>query len=225
MHEADHAGGSAHVALHVLHPGGRLDRDSARVETDALADHGDWLASLRAGAVPAHGDEAAVARGPAAYAEQRVHAQLSHRLLIEDVHLDSEALQPLGAIGEFGGKEHVRRLVDEVAGDLYAFGHGHSLVPGRAGRRRMARADDELWRTVALLVRLLLARLVFVETIASQPQSEPEIRGRRAIPRPRRRLEGDLHLLRSGELAEHKPTEHDQIERRVVLARSDADDQ
>ena len=38
MHEADDAGRAAHVALHVLHAGGGLDRDAARIEADALAD-------------------------------------------------------------------------------------------------------------------------------------------------------------------------------------------
>ena len=43
MHEADHAGGARHVALHVLHAGGRLDRDAAGIEAHALADEGDRL--------------------------------------------------------------------------------------------------------------------------------------------------------------------------------------
>ena len=46
MHEADDAGRAAHVALHVLHAGGRLDRNAAGIETDALADEGDGLGLL-----------------------------------------------------------------------------------------------------------------------------------------------------------------------------------
>ena len=44
MHQADDAGRAAHVALHVLHAAGRLDRNAAGVEADALADEGDRLA-------------------------------------------------------------------------------------------------------------------------------------------------------------------------------------
>ena len=48
----------AHVALHVLHAGGALDRDAAGVEANALADEGDRLLALLA-AVPAHDHGAA----------------------------------------------------------------------------------------------------------------------------------------------------------------------
>ena len=41
QHEAGDAGRAAHVALHVLHAGGRLDRNAAGVEGDALADESD----------------------------------------------------------------------------------------------------------------------------------------------------------------------------------------
>ena len=46
MHQPDHAGRARHVALHVLHAGGRLDRDAAGVEAHALADEGDRRARL-----------------------------------------------------------------------------------------------------------------------------------------------------------------------------------
>src|SRR4029077_12750014 len=55
MHEADHAGGARHVALHILHAGRRLDRYAAGVETHALADEGDRSGAALA-AVPAHHD-------------------------------------------------------------------------------------------------------------------------------------------------------------------------
>ena len=57
VHEAGDGGGAAHVALHVLHAGGRLHRDAAGVERDALADEGDRLV-LRLAAVPLHDDHA-----------------------------------------------------------------------------------------------------------------------------------------------------------------------
>ena len=42
LHGAEHAGGAAHVVLHLVHFGGRLERDAAGVEGDALADQHDW---------------------------------------------------------------------------------------------------------------------------------------------------------------------------------------
>ena len=47
MHQADDAGGARHVALHVLHAGGGLDRNAAGIEDDALADEGDRLRLAR----------------------------------------------------------------------------------------------------------------------------------------------------------------------------------
>ena len=46
MHQPDHAGRARHVALHVLHAGGRLDRNAAGVEAHALADEGDRRVAL-----------------------------------------------------------------------------------------------------------------------------------------------------------------------------------
>ncbi len=43
LHQPDDAGGARHIALHILHAGGRLDRNAAGVEADALADEGERL--------------------------------------------------------------------------------------------------------------------------------------------------------------------------------------
>ena len=43
---AEHAGGAAHVELHLVHVAGGLDRDAAGVERDALADQHDRLLLL-----------------------------------------------------------------------------------------------------------------------------------------------------------------------------------
>ena len=88
LHQPDDAGRARHVALHVLHAGGRLDRDAAGVEAHALADEGDRRLACLA-AVPAHHHDAALARRTLANAEQRAHAELVHRLDVE--HLDGDA--------------------------------------------------------------------------------------------------------------------------------------
>ena len=97
------------------------------------------------------------------------------------------------------------------------------FVRGRARRGRMTRADDELGRLAVLVLGLLLAGLVLVEPIAAKAQTQREIRRRRAVPSPSRRLKRDFDLLRAGHLAENESSEHDEIERGVVLARRDPD--
>src|SRR5262249_51167538 len=52
VHETDDACRARHVTLHVLHPGGGLERDAAGVEGDALADEGDRICAFSARAVP-----------------------------------------------------------------------------------------------------------------------------------------------------------------------------
>ena len=72
---ADDRGGAAHVALHADHAFGRLDRQPAGVERDALADERDRCRRLRSGRLirqldpagrlvgtPVHREQAAVAR-------------------------------------------------------------------------------------------------------------------------------------------------------------------
>ena len=155
--------------------------------------------------------------------EQRVHPQFAHRLLVERLHVDAELLQRFGAIGELDGKEDVGRLVDQIARQLDAFGDGEALLRGRARGGRVARADDEIGRLDAVVLRVLPARLVFVEPVAAQAKAERKIGGRRAVPRSRRGLEGDFDPLRAGHFAEGESAERDEVDRRVVLARSDAD--
>ena len=96
VHQAGDGGGAAHVALHVLHAGGRLDRDAAGVEDDALADEGDRLV-LRLAAVPLHDHQARRPRRALRDAEQRAHAELLHLLLGQDLDLDAERFEFLGA--------------------------------------------------------------------------------------------------------------------------------
>ena len=42
----------------------------------------------------------------------------SQRRLVENLDLDAELAQRLAAAGEFLGIEHIRRLVDEIAGEM-----------------------------------------------------------------------------------------------------------
>ncbi len=83
---------AGHVVLHLVHVLGRLDRDAAGVERDALADepeHGAVHRVLRL--VPQH-DEARRLLAAARDAEQQAHLQLGDRCLVE--HLDAAGRPP-----------------------------------------------------------------------------------------------------------------------------------
>ena len=95
MHQADHRRRAAHVALHVLHAGRRLDRDAAGVEDDALADEGDGLRLGSLAPFQRMTTTAAVVLRALADAEQRAHAELLHRLHVEHLDLDAEVGQRL----------------------------------------------------------------------------------------------------------------------------------
>ncbi len=87
----------------------------------------------------------------------------------------------------------------------------------------MTRTDDEIGCIDAVLFRVLLACLVFIESVGAQAKAEGKIGGRRAVPRSRGRLEGDFDPLRSAYLAKDEAAERHEVDRGVVLARSDAD--
>jgi hypothetical protein len=92
MHQAGDGGGAAHIALHVLHAGGRFDRDAAGVEDHALADEGNRL-FLRLAAVPAHDDDARRPGGALGHAEEGAHAEFLHVLFGQRLNLDAERLE------------------------------------------------------------------------------------------------------------------------------------
>ena len=122
VHEASDGSGAAHVAFHVFHAAGRLDRDAARVEDDALADEGNRLV-LGLAAIPLHYNEARRTDRTLGNAQQRTHAELLHFLLGQDLDLDAERRQGLGTRGKFHRAEDVGRLVDKIAGEHDAARH------------------------------------------------------------------------------------------------------
>ena len=188
MHEADDAGRAAHVAFHVLHAGGGLDRDAARIETDALADDGDRLCPLRSrrrSSASRRGGCRAPIRGPPP--SSAFMPSLPIAFSSSDSTSTPSFSSALARSANSAGKRTFGGSLTRLRANLDAFGDGEALLRGRARGGRMARADDEIGRFGAVVVRLLLARLVFVEPIAAQPKAEREIRGRRAVPRSRRR--------------------------------------
>ncbi len=192
-------------------------------ETDPLAHDRDRLRPFRSRPVPPHRDEPALARRTSPHGKEGVHPQFAHRFLVERLHLDPELLQRFGALGEFDGKEDIGRFVDQIAGQFDAFGNSEALLPGCPRRSGVARADDKIGRLEAIVPRFLLARLVFIESVGAQAKAEGKIGGCRAVPRSRRRLEGDFDPLRPAHFAEGEAAKGDEVDGRVVLSRRDAD--
>ena len=130
-----------HVVLHPLHAVGRLDRDAAGVEGDALADqpeHGRRAAPRRA---VAHDDHARRLGAAARDTEQQAHAELRDLALVEDVDRDSGGSQIRRRARQNRRREHVRRLVAQFARDVRRFtknaaaiDRGFELRRFRAGR-------------------------------------------------------------------------------------------
>ena len=191
MHQPDDAGGAAHVALHVLHAGRRLDGDAAGIEHNALADDGERLGALRFRAVPLHDCNARGAHASLRHRQQRTHLELLDLRGVEDLDLHADLLQLAHAIRELDRPQYVGRLVDEVAGDDDAM--GDRLVPGK-GRTRLVgilAVDDELLQRVGLggLVVRLLLRQILAELVMAQQSTEADERGNRLGPR-RTRIDG-----------------------------------
>ena len=141
-------GAAGHVALHVLHPAGRLDRDAAGVERDRLADEPEHDVVARAGRVVAEDDQA---RLVAAAAADRGRARPCRaRRAPGSEHLARSGARARRASScafspSVCGRELVRRHVREVARAVRPVGDDRGPLDGlpaapsrRRGRRRSA---------------------------------------------------------------------------------------
>ena len=139
-------------------------------------------------AVPAHDHHAAVAARALPDAEQRAHAELLHRLDVENLDRDAELLQR-GARGARIPPDRGRwRLVDQIARHDDAVGDrlrgcSQALLRGRdVGDRE---GDLRLGRR---LLALLALGLVAVERIGAQLRAERQVGGLRRASARRRRV-------------------------------------
>ena len=210
MHQPDHAGRAAHVALHVFHAGGALDGDTAGIEANAFANKSNGLIALLA-AVPAHDHGAAGLRRALRNTEQGAHAELLHRLDVEHLDLDAELLELAGAAREFHGIENVRRLVDEFARDHHAV---HDMGCRREGLARggdIPDGDRNIGTKRAVLALFLLG-LVAIEFIRAQPDARRDGGGGIVLHRGLRQF-GDHGDRFAGavELARRHPSEFEKI--------------
>ena len=134
---ADDAGRAAHVELHLVHRGRRLDRDPSRVERDPLSHEHDGGVGAR-GALVLQDDEPRRFTAPARHREQRAHAQALHPGFVERLERDLfvPGGESLGPVCEVTGGADVAGEVAEVARQSNA--RGDRLSGLDAGRRRCA---------------------------------------------------------------------------------------
>src|SRR5690606_40056525 len=97
--------------------GGRLDRDTAGIEDDALSDEGYRLFPHLATA-PAHDGDPRRAHGALRDAKEGTHAELLQFLLGQDIDLDAEFFELAHLFSEFHRTQHIGRSVDQVAPPL-----------------------------------------------------------------------------------------------------------
>ena len=220
VHEPDDASGAGHVAFHILHAGGGLDRDAAGVEADALADEGDRLCLARALLPPSF--------APLVPRQRMITMRLSRSepwptpssapmpswcisLFIEHFHFDAELFELLGATGEFFGMEYIGRLVDERARDRHAFGFGIARLGFAPRRRRLVDRDRNLSRRRVLIV--LFLRLIGIELVVAQPHAFDEFgRSEGRVFGSARQIEGDQGASAGAELAQCIAAETDVID-------------
>jgi hypothetical protein len=110
----DHGGAAAHVALHVLHAQRRLQRDTARVEGDRLADEAERAVS-GTGRVVAHDDQLRVLRAGRGNRRERAHALRLDPVAAERLHGERPVREALRVLGERDRRQVVRRAVCEIA--------------------------------------------------------------------------------------------------------------
>ena len=141
QHRADHRGAAGHVVLHLVHVLGRLDRDAAGVERDALADEAE---RRRRPARLAGSCRSTSRRGgswlPRATPSSMPHVQRRDARLVE--HVDRRARPPAPAPAPRSAKTRgVRRLPGSFASvramfDALAHRHAARHVRGTGRRRR-----------------------------------------------------------------------------------------
>src|SRR4029077_5269743 len=136
VHKPDDASRSRHVALHVLHTLRGLDRDSAAVEADALADECNRIDTALT-AVPAHDDKLGFMRRALSHTEQCAHSKLTHRRGVEHLDGHAELAESGCAAGEFAGVKHVPWLIDEIAGEHHAVSKRRAARPRLLSRCRI----------------------------------------------------------------------------------------
>ena len=129
-----------HVALHVLHLRGGLQRDPAGVEGDRLADDAEQqVGAFRGGRLVAQHDQARLVPAAAADGGERAHPELVELARAEHLrlHVVELARERLRVLAERVRVELVRRHVREVARAIRALRDERCALGRRAQLRRL----------------------------------------------------------------------------------------
>ncbi len=159
LNRAEDARRSRHVELHLVHPRRLLERDSAGVEGDALADERDRRLVLLAAPVLEH-DQPRRFVGAAGHRQERAHSETADLRYVEDANADAAVLarELLRGFREIGRRADVGRQVRKIARQR---GAGHDAAPmldsaARLGHVRVGHGNPEAreFRRRRLLRRL-----------------------------------------------------------------------
>ena len=150
VHQAGDGGGAAHVALHVLHAGGRLDRDAAGVEHDALADEGNRPCPLpcrRSTASPtsARRRAASLARRRAARRMPSFFMSFSVRISTSTPSFSSS----LARAANSTGPSTLAGSLTRSRASMHAVGHRLGVGERLLRRRRVGAMDGDAWPALA----------------------------------------------------------------------------
>src|SRR4029079_3975667 len=119
---------AAHVELHLVHLGRRLDGDAAGVEGDALAYQHDRRGVVGC-AVVAQDDEARRLFGALRHGQEGTHAERLDLLALEHLYLEPELLaQALGLVAEVPRAAMVARAIGPFTCQHHA---GGDALPSR----------------------------------------------------------------------------------------------
>jgi hypothetical protein len=154
LERAEDGRSARHVELHLVHAGRLLERNAARVESDALADEGDRCVALAAARVLENDEPRRLVRS-ARDRQERAHAKSADLPLLE--HARAHGLVPPGEVarglGEVARRADIRRQVREVLHERDARGNADPVADaalrglGRRIRRDVVEARElRLWR-------------------------------------------------------------------------------
>ena len=185
-HAFDDRAATRHVALHVLHVEGGLDRDPAGVERDRLADEAEQDVALGRRRLVAHDDHARRVVAALGHARERAHSEL--RELVGAERLGRQVLVLVrdltSTLGQLLGRERVRARVREVARAVRAVGDPRGPLR-RLGDALVAADEDEpLERVIRLRARLPATRVVGAENQAVDDRTRLLVLGERVVEQP-----------------------------------------
>ena len=144
----------------------------------------------------------------------------------KDLDLDAKLFQLLGPVGEAFRVKHVRRQIDQCAGDIDTLGQTLDAIHGGGQRGGVSGAEPHIDDAIGLgLVLLAFLGLVDVEFISAQAQAERQIGGGLGgFFRRRREIEQDAQAFGLAGLGDGQAADAQVIDGFAFFFRRSADD-